>query len=76
MYSIRVIADFCGVDMGFVRRIIESAGLQNLPTNTWERYYTFYQLELIRYELEQLIQNRIEFINGDTIISIFESKLN
>jgi hypothetical protein len=75
MYSIRVIADFCGVDMGFVRRIIESAGLQPLPTSTWERYYTFYQLELIRYELEQLIQNRIEFINGDTIISIFESKL-
>ena len=79
MYTIKNIADFCGVDYGFIRRIIEINELRPSPIygNANEKKgYSFYQLYLIQQLLEQLAQKEFHFdFENEEIFMIKESNL-
>ena len=78
IYTINNIADFCNVDYGFVRRIIESNELRpKLIRGNEKKGYSFYQLFIIQAFLEQLSQNNLHFdFENEEIYTIYESKLN
>ena len=80
MYTINNIADFCGVDYGFIRRIIDVNELR--PSAIYgnaneKKGYTFYQLFIIQQFLEQLAQKEIFFdFENEEIFMIKESNLD
>lgn len=80
IYTVRNIADFCDVDFGFIRRILESNEMR--PSAIWgnaneKHAYTFYQLFLLRQSIEQLIQRNVFFDNeNEEVFMVFESKMN
>ncbi len=80
IYTINNIADFCNVDYGFVRRIIDSNELRPkiICGNANEKKgYSFYQLFIIQSLLEQLSQNNLHFdFENEEISIIYESKIN
>jgi hypothetical protein len=78
IYTIKNIADFCDVDYGFIRRIIESNELRpKLIRGNEKKGYSFYQLFIIQAFLEQLSQNNLHFdFENEEIYTIYESKLN
>ena len=78
IYTIKNIADFCNVDYGFIRRIIESNELRpKLIRGIEKKGYSFYQLFIIESFLEQLSQNNLYFdFENEEIYTIYESKLN
>lgn len=77
IYTINNIADFCGVDYGFIRRIIDGNELR--PSTVYgnakeKKGYSFYQLYLIQQLLEQLSQKEIFFdFENEKVYSIYES---
>jgi hypothetical protein len=78
IYIVRNIADFCDVDFGFIRRILESNEMRPsvIYGNANEKNgYTFYQLFLLRHSIEQLVQKNV-FFENEEIFLIKESKLN
>ena len=80
IYTIKNIADFCNVDYGFIRRIIDSNKLRPkiICGNANEKKgYSFYQLFIIQAFLEQLSQNNLHFdFENEEIYIINESKIN
>ena len=77
IYTINNIADFCNVDYGFIRRIIDSNELRPSLIYGNAKGYNFYQLFIIQSFLEQLFQNNIHFdFENEEIYTINESKLN
>lgn len=78
IYTIKNIADFCNVDYGFIRRIIDSNELRpKLIYGNEKKGYSFYQLFIIQAFLEQLSQNNLHFdFENEEIYTINESKLN
>lgn len=80
IYTIKNIAEFCDVDFGFIRRIIESNELRPklICGNANEKKgYSFYQLFIIQSFLEQLSQNNLYFnFENKEIYIIYQSKLN
>jgi len=78
IYTVRNIADFCDVDFGFIRRILEVNEMRPsvIYGNANEKHgYTFYQLFLLRHSIEQLIQKNV-FFENEEIFLIKESKMN
>lgn len=79
MYTIKNIADFCDVDYGFIRRIIEINEIRpsTIHGNANEKKgYTFYQLYIIQQLLEQLAQKEMFFdFENEEIFMIKESNL-
>jgi len=80
IYTIRNIADFCDVDFGFIRRIIDANELR--PTkiygNANEKLgYTFYQINIIKELIEQLMQKEVnlDYENNEVYV-VYESKVN
>ena len=80
IYTIKNIADFCNVDYGFIKRIIDSNELRPkiICGNANEKKgYSFYQLFIIQSLLEQLSQNNLHFdFENEEISIIYESKIN
>jgi len=80
IYTVRNIAEFCDVDFGFIRRIIDSNELRPklICGNANEKKgYSFYQLFIIQFFLEQLSQNNLHFdFENEEIYTIYQSKLN
>ena len=80
IYTIKNIADFCNVDYGFIKRIIDSNELRPsiIYGNANEKKgYSFYQLFIIQSFLEQLSQNNLQFdFENEEIYTIYQSKLN
>jgi hypothetical protein len=80
IYTIKNIADFCDVDYGFIRRIIDSNELRPklICGNANEKKgYSFYQLYIIKELIEQLIQKDIYLdFENEEIYTIYQSKLN
>jgi hypothetical protein len=78
IYTIKNIADFCNVDYGFIRRIIDSNELRpKLIYGNKKKGYSFYQLFIIQSLLEQLSQNNLHFdFENEEIYIINESKIN
>ena len=80
IYTIKNIADFCNVDYGFIRRIIDSNELRPkiICGNANEKKgYSFYQLFIIQAFLEQLSQKNLYFdFENEEIYIINESKIN
>ena len=80
IYTIKNIADFCSVDYGFIKRIIDSNELRPsvIYGNANEKKgYSFYQLFIIQSFLEQLSQNNIHFdFENEEIYTINQSQLN
>ena len=80
IYTIKNIADFCNVDYGFIRRIIDSNELRPkiICGNANEKKgYSFYQLFIIQSLLEQLSQKNLHFdFDNEEISIIYESKIN
>ena len=80
IYTVRNIANFCDVDFGFIRRILEANEMR--PSAIWgnanEKHgYTFYQLFLLKQTIEQLIQKTIFFdIENEEVFMVKESKMN
>jgi hypothetical protein len=76
IYTVRNIADFCDVDFGFIRRIIDSNELRP-KLICGKKGYTFYQLFIIQSFLEQLSQNNLYFdFENKEVYTIYQSKLN
>ena len=79
IYTIKNIADFCGVDYGFISRIIEQNEIRHstIYGNANEKKgYSFYQLFIIQQFLEQLAQKEIFFdFKNEEIFMIKESNL-
>jgi hypothetical protein len=79
IYTIKNIADFCDVDYGFIKRIIDSNELRPkmIYGNANKKGYNFYQLFIIQSFLEQLSQKNLHFdFENEEIYTINESKLN
>lgn len=80
IYTIKNIADFCNVDYGFIRRIIDSNELRPkiiFGNANEKKGYSFYQLFIIQSLLEQLSQKNLHFnFENEEIYTINESKLN
>jgi hypothetical protein len=80
IYTIKNIAEFCDVDFGFIRRIIDSNELRPklICGNANEKKgYTFYQLYIIKELIEQLIQKDIYLdFENEEVYTIYQSKLN
>lgn len=80
IYTIKNIADFCNVDYGFIKRIIDSNELRPkiICGNANEKKgYSFYQLFIIQAFLEQLSQKNLYFdFENEEISIIYESKIN
>jgi hypothetical protein len=78
IYTVRNIAEFCDVDFGFIRRIIDSNELRpKLIRGNEKKGYSFYQLFIIQAFLEQLSQNNLYFdFENEEVYTIYESKLN
>ena len=80
IYTIKNIADFCNVDYGFIKRIIDSNELRPkiICGNANEKKgYSFYQLFIIQSLLEQISQNNLHFdFENEEISIIYESKIN
>lgn len=80
IYTINNIADFCNVDYGFIKRIIDSNELRPkiICGNANEKKgYSFYQLFIIQSLLEQLSQKNLHFdFENEEIYIINESKIN
>lgn len=80
IYTINNIADFCNVDYGFIKRIIDSNELRPkiICGNANEKKgYSFYQLFIIQAFLEQLSQKNLYFdFENEEIYTINESKIN
>ena len=80
IYTINNIADFCNVDYGFIKRIIDSNELRPkiICGNANEKKgYSFYQLFIIQAFLEQLSQKNLYFdFENEEISIIYESKIN
>jgi hypothetical protein len=78
IYTIKNIAEFCDVDFGFIRRIIDSNELRpKLIYGNEKKGYSFYQLFIIQAFLEQLSQNNLHFdFENEEVYTIYESKLN
>jgi hypothetical protein len=80
IYTVRNIAEFCDVDFGFIRRIIDSNELRPklIYGNANEKKgYTFYQLYIIKELIEQLIQKDIYLdFENEEVYTIYQSKLN
>jgi hypothetical protein len=80
IYTIKNIADFCDVDYGFIKRIIDSNELRPklIYGNANEKKgYTFYQLYIIKELIEQLIQKDIYLdFENEEVYTIYQSKLN
>jgi hypothetical protein len=80
IYTVRNIAEFCDVDFGFIRRIIDSNELRPkiICGNANEKKgYTFYQLYIIKELIEQLIQKDIYLdFENEEVYTIYQSKLN
>lgn len=78
IYTINNIADFCNVDYGFIRRIIDSNELRpKLIKGIEKKGYSFYQLFIIQAFLEQLSQNNLYFdFENEEISIIYQSKIN
>ena len=78
IYTIKNIADFCNVDYGFIRRIIDSNELRpKLIYGNEKKGYSFYQLFIIQSLLEQLSQKNLHFdFENEEIYTINESKIN
>lgn len=75
-FTINDIANFLGVDRGFVRRFMEANEVRPTKKIGEEMTYTFFQIILFRPLLEQLGQNDIYIdIEQQEIYSIIESKL-
>lgn len=78
IYTIKNIADFCNVDYGFIRRIIDSNELRpKIIYGNEKKGYSFYQLFIIQAFLEQLSQKNLHFdFENEEIYIINESKIN
>jgi hypothetical protein len=77
IYTVRNIAEFCDVDFGFIRRIIDSNELRPKLIYGNSKGYSFYQLFIIQSLLEQLSQNNLHFdFENEEIYTINESKIN
>lgn len=80
LFSVKNIADFCNVDFGFIRRIIEVNEIRpkEVRGNANEKKgYTFYQLYVIQLFLEQLAQKDILFdFENEEVYTVYESKIN
>lgn len=79
-YTIKNISNFCNVDYGFIKRIIDANELR--PTATCGKHnekkgYTFYQIYIIQSMLEQLMQRPIHLdFETEEVYTVYESKLN
>jgi hypothetical protein len=77
IYTIKNIAEFCDVDFGFIRRIIDSNELRPKIICGNKKGYSFYQLFIIQSFLEQISQNNLHFdFENEEVYTIYESKLN
>jgi len=76
IYTVRNIAEFCDVDYGFIKRIIDANELR--PKLICEKKgYNFYQLFIIQSFLEQLSQKNLHFdFENEEVYTIYQSKLN
>ena len=80
IYTIRNIADFCDVDFGFIRRIVNANELRPkaIYGNANEKLgYTFHQINIFKDLLEQITQKNI-YLDFETeeVFMIYESKGN
>lgn len=80
MYTVKTIANFLGVDYGYIERVIEAHHLNPVPLfglANLKRGYTFYQLYLIQQSLEQVSRKNISFdIDEEEVFIIYGSKMN
>jgi len=80
IYTIRNISNFCDIDFGFVRRIIDANELR--PTkiygNANEKLgYSFHQINIIKDLIEQLIQKDVYLdFDSEEVFTIYESQVN
>lgn len=77
VYTVKEIANFCNVDTGFARRILDANEMRPRYVKRNLKAYTFYQIFLLKPFLEQLAQREIHFdTEKQEVFFQFESKLN
>jgi len=80
IYTIRNISNFCDIDFGFVRRIVNANELRpaKIYGNANEKLgYSFHQINIIKDLIEQLIQKDVYLdFENEEVFTIYESKLN
>lgn len=80
IYTVRNIAEFCNVDFGFIRRIIDANELR--PSKIYgnaneKKGYTFYQICIIKSFIEQIMQKEIVIdIENEEVYAVYESRIN
>jgi len=80
IYTIRNIADFCDVDFGFIRRIINANELRpkKIYGNANEKLgYSFHQINILKDLLEQISQKEIHLdFDNEEVYNLYHSKMN
>jgi hypothetical protein len=80
MYTIKTIANFLGVDYGYIERIIETYNLKPVPLYglaNLKKSYTFHQIFIIQKSLQQASNKQISFdLVNEEVFIIYQSKVN
>jgi len=79
-YTINNIANFCGVDYGYIERIIETYHLKPVPLYglaNLKKSYTFHQLLIIQNALHQISYYDLYFdLVNEEVFMIYGSSIN
>jgi hypothetical protein len=80
MYTIKTIANFLGVDYGYIERIIETYHLKPVPLYglaNLKKSYTFHQLLIIQNALQQISYYDLYFdLVNEEVFMIYSSSIN
>ena len=80
MYTIKTIANFLGVDNGYIERVIESHNLKPVPLygpSNLKKSYNFHQLLIIQNALQQVCYYDLYFdIVNEEVFMIYGSSIN
>ena len=80
MYTIKTIANFLGVDYGYIERIIETYHLKASPLYglaNLKKSYTFHQLLIIQNALQQISYYDLYFdLVNEEVFMIYGSSIN
>ena len=80
MYTIKTIANFLGVDSGYIERIIEAHHLKSSPLYglaNLKKSYTFHQLLIIQNALQQISYYDLYFdLENEEVFMIYGSSIN
>jgi hypothetical protein len=79
-YTIKTIANFLGVDYGYIERIIETYHLKPVPLyglSNLKKSYNFHQLLIIQNALQQISYYDLYFdIVNEEVFMIYSSSIN